>query len=134
MKSQLIRALRHLKYSADKTRTLGTDPNTLSETDFEAWEGLLSRFARVIDIFSAKYLRTLLREVEPGFRGTTLDLLNHSEKNGWITKASLWTELKELRNRQAHEYEDEELESLFKAVSAKSPELIAEVERALALP
>ena len=50
IKSQLTRALRHLTYSADKTRALGTDPSVLTEADLEAWESNLSRFARVKDL------------------------------------------------------------------------------------
>ena len=117
---QLSKAISRLESSLKKTESLGTDPRTLGDEQLEQWESLLARFARAVDLFSSKYLRLKVLLEEPGFRGSPRDLLNQAEKQGVIDSAERWFELKELRNRQAHDYEDEALQGLFKAIREES--------------
>jgi hypothetical protein len=78
----------------------------------EPYDALTDRYLRAFES-SLKFFRTLerFREVAPSesFR----DLLQRMEKYGVITGAPLWIELRDTRNRIAHEYLPEELAKIY---------------------
>lgn len=115
IKAQLIKAIKRLELSSAKIpvkeNALKVDEYTDEDlAQIEAW---MSRFARLTDIFMNQFLRTLILQGDPAFRGTLKDILNVSEKLGFIDSAREWYQIRELRNRQAHEYEEEDLIGLF---------------------
>jgi hypothetical protein len=108
----LTTALGHLEYSFKKAGRILKQPS-LSEDDLEALEGFGSRFARASDIVVQKLLKLKVLEKDPGFRGGVIDVLNQSEKFGWISSAREWTRIRELRNVTAHEYSETEARELY---------------------
>jgi hypothetical protein len=98
--------------------------------DYDAFEALASRFARVSDILLQKFFRAL-DVVELSEGGTLLDVLLRAEKRGLVESADHFLEIRELRNEISHEYATEDLAALFEAVLHKSPELIATVKRSM---
>ncbi len=98
--------------------------------DYDAFEALTSRFARVSDILLQKFFRAL-DVVELSEGGTLLDVLLRAEKRGLVESADHFLEIRELRNEINHEYATDDLPALFEAVLHKSPELIATVERSM---
>ena len=78
----------------------------------EPYDALTDRYLRAFES-SLKFFRTLerFREVAPSesFR----DLLQRMEKYGVITGAPLWIELRDTRNRVAHEYLPQELAKIY---------------------
>ena len=78
----------------------------------EPYDALTDRYLRAFES-SLKFFRTLerYREVTPSesFR----DLLQRMEKYGVITAAPLWIEMRDTRNRIAHEYLPEELAKIY---------------------
>jgi len=72
--------------------------------ELREFESLTSRFARTIDLFINKSLRSLYK-VELEDPGTVIDLLNKAEKREIIESAEIWKEIKELRNSIAHDYD-----------------------------
>lgn len=98
--------------------------------DYDAFEALTSRFARVSDILLQKFFRAL-DVVELAEGGTLLDVFLRAEKRGLVESADQFLEIRELRNEISHEYAAEDLAALFEAVLHKSPELIAAVERSM---
>ena len=127
-RQQILKSLRRFEASVKKTAELQVNPAQLSDDDLEAWEGLMSRFARTVDLFVSKLLRLKIVKHEPGFRGSTRDFLNIAEKLGFVDSAEKWLELKELRNRQAHDYEDEDLSGLFEAIRSAAPAVLGIVK------
>lgn len=94
----------------------------LSDPEFDAFETLTSRFARVSDMVLQKVFRSIDRlELEDG--GTLLDVLNRAEKRGLVTSADQFRELRELRNEIAHEYALDDLKVLFASVLEHTPTL-----------
>jgi len=75
-----------------------------SAQELREFESLTSRFARTIDLFINKSLRSLYK-VELEDPGTVIDLLNKAEKREIIESAEIWKEIKELRNSIAHDYD-----------------------------
>lgn len=133
IESQLEKALARLEKSYAKTLKLPTDLEALSDEQQESWEGHASRFARAVDLFISKYIRTQVTRQEPGFRGSTRDFLQQAEKMALISSAERWAALKELRNRQAHDYEDEDLAGLYEAIRTETP-LVLEIKSHLTQP
>lgn len=129
-KKKLKKALDHLRYSHHKVLRLSTDPAQLDEEAMETWEGYVARFGRVSDIFIAKYLRSLVLRDDPGFDGSLRDLLNRAEKMKYIHDARLWLEMRELRNRAAHEYSESALGPILERIRELVPHLLV-VEEAL---
>ncbi len=110
--ADLQKALGHLDYSFNKaSRTL--QKAQLSEDDLEDLEGFGARFARASDIAVQKFLRLKVLEKDPGFHGGVIDILNQSEKFGWISSAREWARIRELRNVTAHEYSETEVRALY---------------------
>jgi len=91
----------------------------------ETWESFSSRFSRVSDIFIMQYLRTKILIEEPGYKGTTRDLINKAEKLGLVNSAKTWADIRELRNVEAHESNDEDLTSFYRKLKSVCPVLLA---------
>lgn len=83
--------------------------------ELEPYDALSDRFLRSFES-CVRYFRTVerVREVAPSesFR----DLLNRMEKYGTITSVRAWLELRDTRNRIAHEYLPEEQAKLYAAM------------------
>jgi len=75
-----------------------------SARELTEFESLTSRFARTVDLFINKGLRSLYR-VELENVVTIIDLLNLTEKREIIESAETWKIIKELRNSIAHDYD-----------------------------
>lgn len=103
---QIKKALRHLSYSYAKVKDLSVTIEDLSDEELESWEGFVARFGRVSDLFLARYLRGIILEGDPGFRGTLRDLVDQGEKLGILDSADTWMTIRELRNPSVHEYTD----------------------------
>jgi len=102
-KTDFIEALNTLEHSWQKLQSKSLpDLSNKNLDDLESWEALTSRFARTTDIFLSKYIRLLIMELDPGFRGEIRDLLDKAEKNQMITNADEWMKIRELRNKIAH--------------------------------
>jgi hypothetical protein len=129
-RSELQEALGWLRRSHDRCRPLGGKEDW-SEEDFDAFEALTSRFARVSDMLLQKYFRALdLVELSEG--GTLLDVLLRAEKRGIIRSADDFLLIRELRNEISHEYANEGLKALFESVLIRCPDLVQAVESSLA--
>ncbi|MBN1115489.1 MAG: hypothetical protein JXA66_09125 [Oligoflexia bacterium] len=100
-----------------------------TDSDFDRFELLTSRFARLSDIFIQKILR-LVNTVELEPEGTIVDILNRAEKKSVIASADAFTKIRLLRNEIAHEYSHENLLSLFTQVQKMTPVLLEAVEKA----
>lgn len=135
-RSELIRlyrqdfldALNTLEHSWKKLQNL-TLPDITSKNldDLESWEALTSRFARTTDIFLSKYIRLLILDLDPGFRGEMRDYLDKAEKSALITNADQWMKIRELRNKIAHEYTSEDLLKTLKDVLQLTPFVLDEL-------
>ncbi|MBF0208665.1 MAG: nucleotidyltransferase substrate binding protein [Oligoflexia bacterium] len=128
-KRQLLKALNRLQYSYSKIEKLGelAGYGAISDVDddvLETWEGLSSRFGRAAEIFFNNYLRAQVLLGDPGFRGTFRDLLNQSQKLKLVKDTSIWLKIRELRNKAAHEYDEESLEQFFTDIKKYTPILL----------
>ena len=121
-KDMLFKSLEYLDYSYKKVVKLKFDTTDFEE--LETWECFMARFARSIDIFISKYLRSRVLFEEPGYRGSLRDFLNTAEKLGFIEDSLHWIELKEIRNMQAHEYTETKLAKFFKLALEKAPSVL----------
>ena len=59
------------------------------------------------------------------------DFLDQAEKMAVISSADRWFGVRELRNKAAHDYEDEALSVFFKAILGETDFVISEIERAI---
>lgn len=119
-----LKARAHLEYSLAKVKAMKLD-SPLGEQHLETLESFASRFARLSDILIAKYFRLLALEKDPAFRGSVVDLLNLAEKSGWIESAESWKRIRELRNIAAHDYQQEDVVSLYRELIDLAPALLA---------
>jgi hypothetical protein len=111
--SKIVKSLKYLEYSYNRTLSMPTNPAKMSDAQLEAWDGFASRFARSSDIFLSKYIRSFILKDDPAFDGGFRDQLNRAEKLGLIEDANVWMEIRELRNATVHEYSDQDLEKIF---------------------
>lgn len=96
----------------------------LDDEDMEAFESLTARFARSADMFLNRYVRAAVIAEDPAFRGTFKDFLNQAEKQKIIASVAAWMEVRELRNKIAHEYEENDLLKIFESVLIEAPKLL----------
>jgi hypothetical protein len=78
----------------------------------EPYDALTDRYLRAFES-SLKFFRTLERFREAAPSESFRDLLQRMEKYRVITAASLWIEMRDTRNRVAHEYLPEELAKIY---------------------
>ncbi len=99
-----------------------------TDDEFDAFENRTSRFARTTDLLMNKTLRSI-DTAEFLDSGSIIDSANRAEKRGIIDSVSVLRDLKDLRNEIAHEYETDDLPSLFGTVLKSVPDLIATADR-----
>jgi len=99
----LNKSMSWLSYSYSICKEIGIKDD-FSAQELTEFESLTARFARTIDLFINKSLRSLYK-VELEDSGTVIDLLNKAEKREIIESAEIWKKIKELRNSIAHDYD-----------------------------
>jgi uncharacterized protein YutE (UPF0331/DUF86 family) len=116
-----------LKRSYIKCSRIGMKEH-YTEDEFDDFENLASRFARMLDVILNRVFRSIdAMELEDG--GTLLDVVNRAEKRGIVTSAERIRDLKDLRNDIVHEYETDDLRSLFQQTLNATPELFGIAEQ-----
>jgi len=121
-------AARALRYSYGHRPALREGRN-YTEPEWERWDALSTRFARLADILTHRVFRAIdLVEFHPP-GGTFLDRIHRAEKRGHIRSSYDWKEIREIRNQIAHEYATAELMQLLEDIIRHTPELLATVER-----
>lgn len=131
LKEELVLGLQHLEYSYNKVKNLPNDPMILDVEQLETWESFIARFARVSDIFLSKYIRVRVHQEDPAFRGSFRDFLDMSEKIRLIENVGEWMNIRELRNKTAHEYTRSDLKIVFDQVFNKTPFILKEIKKIL---
>lgn len=122
--TQLHKALAHFEYSLNKIKQLSHKTAILNDDNLQIWEGFSARFARVSDLFLARYIRTRLLLEDPGFRGSFRDHLLQAEKLGIIDNHVTWLKVRELRNVTAHEYSEDNLNEFFLQLKELAPTIL----------
>ena len=128
IRRDLASALGHFKYSHAKVSGIDFAAEWDEET-LETLESFSSRFARLSELFIARFLRLNVQQSDPGFRGSLIDSLNLGEKLGYLDSARDWTRIRELRNVAAHEYSADDYRRLYAELLRLSPHLLRIEER-----
>jgi len=99
----------------------------LTDQQFDDFEALTSRFARLADIVIQKLFRGIDRALleQPG---SLVDAIHRAEKRE-LCDARKMREIRELRNVIAHEYSTDDLQDLFQQVYQLTDDLIEIFER-----
>lgn len=117
---KLVKALNRLEYSFVLIQQLDFDDlkstKDIPEETLTILDTFSSRFSRVVDIFLSRYLRILCLIEDPGFNGSFKDILNYSAKKKWIDDPNFWYTIRSLRNKQAHEYFENDVIFLVEAM------------------
>lgn len=109
---ELDKALHWLKRSYGICKKIGIKEE-YKEEEFDVFENLTGRFARLSDMLIQKIFRSI-DKIEFEEEGTLLDVLNRSHKKGLIQSIDEIREIRELRNDIVHEYTPTDLKELFK--------------------
>ncbi len=121
---KILKSLDHLEYSFKKAQTLSPGP-VFSEENLETWESFAARLSRTVDLFLTKFLRLRIKKEDPGFDGSLRDYCNLAEKLGLIDSADAWMTLRELRNANVHDYEEDELVKFHEALLRAAPRVLS---------
>lgn len=118
-----------LKWSLDRCQAIPLTADQMPEhEDLEKFESLTARFARFNDILLQKIFR-LIDTIDLDDGGTVRDRINRAEKKGLIEDAQRFIEIRELRNRIAHEYQPEAMSIIFPETLQATPTLLDIAER-----
>ena len=85
----------------------------------EPYDALTSRFERCVEVFLGKYLRSLEFHLMGAAFPTVRDRLQFGLKIGLLTDAEIWLEMREFRNRMAHDYLPDKLVEMFEALRGR---------------
>ncbi len=129
--SKIVKSLNHFEFTLERVKKLATNPEKLSETDFEIWDGFSTRFSRTADLFLSKYLKAAIINDDPAFDGYFRDLMNRAEKLKLVESVNDWIDIRGLRNVIVHEYSDDDLEKIFLKMLKYAP-LLQELRKKLA--
>lgn len=84
---------------------------TLSKNEVRDIDQYLYRFSKLQDTLGQKIFKLLLEIYEPSSEAIPfLDLLNKLEKLNFLNSAKEWIHLRDVRNKIAHQYDDEPYE------------------------
>jgi uncharacterized protein YutE (UPF0331/DUF86 family) len=89
---------------------------TYTPKEREPYDALSDRFVRAVEVairFFRSYERLMYAENSDTYR----DLLGRMAKLGIISFASLWVDMREVRNRIVHDYLPEEIKQLYDEIS-----------------
>ncbi|MCA1754394.1 MAG: hypothetical protein LC641_06800 [Spirochaeta sp.] len=92
--------------------------------EYDRYENLTSRYARVADLIVHKVLRSI-DAVELQEPGTVIDTANRAVARGLVDSVETLRAYKDLRNDIAHEYQTDDLSELFADVLQTTPELLS---------
>ncbi len=109
--SQAEEAANHLISSIERCKDFVYN-DEFTDDELVELEALTSRFARVSDLLIQKTFKTI-DKIEGTSPGTVRDRLLQAEKNGLISSADEFMEIRSVRNRIAHEYEMDALKDIF---------------------
>jgi hypothetical protein len=127
---ELLAAVQHLKFSRDSVAQLASveQMEDWSPEALEKVEALTSRFARVVDLLIHRVLRSIdfYELQEPG---TLLDVANRAERRGLVDSVDWLREMKDARNRIAHDYTGERLPELLSFCQSEMDTLVLTCER-----
>ncbi len=103
---------------------------TYSAEEYDRYENLTSRYARVADLIVHRVLRSIdaVELLEPG---TLIDAANRAVSRGLVDSVDTLRAYKDLRNDIAHEYQTDDLAVLFSDVLSTTPELLSLVREIL---
>lgn len=129
---ELAAAREHLTFSRDSVAQLETVQamEDWSPDALEKVEALTSRFGRVVDLLIHRVLRSIdfYELQEPG---TLLDVANRAERRGLVDSVEWLREMKDARNRIAHDYTGERLPELLRYCQDEMGELLLACERTI---
>lgn len=129
--AELARARGHLEYSFRAVARLDDALENVTEEDLEAIEAFTSRFSRLVDLVTKRVLRAL-DQFELYDTGTLLDVANRAEQRGVIDSVDWLREVKDLRNRSAHDYAGDRLAEIFVFAREELRRLLAACDRLVA--
>jgi uncharacterized protein YutE (UPF0331/DUF86 family) len=95
----------------------------LQKGDLYLLDTYSSRFARCIDVFENKILKTIAAIVD-GRAMTALDVFNKMEQLKIISDAKQFYKIKQLRNRMVHEYAEKDWLLIISAAVNYAPTII----------
>jgi hypothetical protein len=93
-----------------------------TQEEFEHLEAFTARFARTVDIYTQKVLKTFFILLGENII-TFLDAANFVEKLALVEKADDLVSLRILRNEISHEYVSEKLDEVFSETISSLPPL-----------
>lgn len=82
----------------------------------EPYDALASRFERFVEIALNKYFRSVELHHFAKASETLRDRLHVMEKLGLVSSAELWMEMRDFRNRIAHDYLPEQLTAIYNGI------------------
>lgn len=119
-------ALKQFEYSMNTCSSFNLEFE-FSETDLEKMEAYTARFARLLDIYTQKILKTI--DVLEGYGiGSLRDILNRSAKSGIIRNEIDVLHWRILRNEIAHDYIPSEQRRIFFEVKQISTQLMESIK------
>jgi len=96
------------------------DPAILNNPrEMEPYDALASRFERFVDIAVNRFFRSVEMELKMEASETIRDRLLYMAKQGLVTSPEIWLEMRDFRNRIAHDYLPEQLVSIFEAIRTR---------------
>ena len=130
LKTYFTEANKHMKLIEDSLKELHspvTNYDSLSKLQKFALNALIFRFSKLQDLLGSKIFRNYLEYCGYTTQGVSFfDILKEIEKEE-IVDIDTWLELRELRNKIAHDY-PEELDEMLEGINLfieKSSELVA---------
>lgn len=123
---KLESSINSFSLSLIKCQKIGIKNSYLFE-ESEAFDSLTSKFARISDIFIQKILRTIFILLHEGTL-TIIDMANNAEKLNIVKNADILLIIRDLRNQISHEYEDENLNSIYNQIFEHSQRLLEDIK------
>ena len=122
------KAAQALRYSYQHRPEFNQDCD-FDEAEWERWDALTARFARLADILTQRVFRAIDAVEFLPARSTFIDRINRAEKRGHIHSAYAWKEVREIRNQIVHEYATAHLPVLLRDAVQHTTELFECVVR-----
>lgn len=101
-----------------------------SPDELEPYDALVTRFERTVEVF-LKFFRTVETFETAGSGSTVRDCLGLMARLGLVQDVDVWMEMRELRNRIAHDYLPDRIKGIYDLLTVTyRPEVVAALSAA----
>ena len=134
IESECVRLKKSLRLLESSVQTLPPfDPNKVDDPVFmQPFDALSARFERALEIAVGRLFRSIELYSQQPISSNLRERLQFLEKSNFLSSIELWMEMREFRNKIAHDYLPDQIAKIYLAIESRFlPEMLKTLSQIL---